>query len=107
MALANPIQNVSVDLINNRARDTNLSSINQDNHWCICLKNTQTDKIYNRNAKDVKLFSSTDCTGNYSPLVIGKTQNNAQWVNSASIGKSGIPSVPPKSCPNYFQASSR
>ncbi|KAK5797252.1 hypothetical protein F5H01DRAFT_123894 [Linnemannia elongata] len=69
---------------------------------CICLKNTQSAKIYNKDGGDVKLFSTSDCTGNFSPLVVGKTQSNAQWVNSLSIGKSGIPSSGPLTCPNYF-----
>ncbi|KAF9896597.1 hypothetical protein BX616_007141 [Lobosporangium transversale] len=69
---------------------------------CYCLINTQTAKIYNRDVGDVKLFSSTDCTGSYTPLAKGKTQYNAQWVDSMSFGKSGIPSRDPTSCPNYF-----
>ncbi|KAG0217303.1 hypothetical protein BGX33_010949 [Mortierella sp. NVP41] len=69
---------------------------------CYCLKNTQTAKIYNRDGGDVKLFSTTDCTGNFSKLSEGKTQSNAQWVNSMSFGASGIPSRDPASCPNYF-----
>ncbi|KAF9898063.1 hypothetical protein BX616_004539 [Lobosporangium transversale] len=69
---------------------------------CKCLKNTQTAKIYNRDGGDVKLFSSTDCTGSYTPLAQGKTQYSAQWVYSMSFGKSGISSRDPTSCPNYF-----
>ncbi|KAF9105259.1 hypothetical protein BGX27_009709 [Mortierella sp. AM989] len=69
---------------------------------CYCLKNTQTAKIYNRDGGDVKLFSTNDCTGSYSNLGTGKTQSNAEWVNSMSLGKSGIPSRDPSSCPNYF-----
>jgi hypothetical protein len=69
---------------------------------CICLKNTQSAKILNKDGGDVKLFSTTDCTGNFSQLGLGKTQNNAQWVNSLSLGKSGIPSSGPLTCPNYF-----
>ncbi|KAF9921396.1 hypothetical protein FBU30_008616 [Linnemannia zychae] len=69
---------------------------------CICLRNTQSNKIYNKDGGDVKLFSTDDCTGNYSQLGAGKTQINAQWVNSLSLGKSGIPSSSPATCPNYF-----
>lgn len=69
---------------------------------CICLKNTQSAKIYNKEGGDVKLFSTSDCIGNYVPLALGKTQTNAQWVNSVSIGKINIPSSPPLTCPNYF-----
>ena len=69
---------------------------------CYCLRNTQTYKIYNRDGGDVKLFSTSDCTGSYSQLAQGKTQTNAQWVYSMSLGKSGIASRDPTSCPNYF-----
>ncbi|KAF9121838.1 hypothetical protein BG015_005716, partial [Linnemannia schmuckeri] len=59
---------------------------------CVCLSKTQTYRIQTDNAGDVKLFGSTDCTGSYGTM--GSTTNiyNAQWVNSVSWGKKGIPS---------------
>ncbi|KAG0054092.1 hypothetical protein BGZ83_011976 [Gryganskiella cystojenkinii] len=59
--------------------------------YCFCLKQTQTARIDGTYGGDVKLFSSSDCTGNYAN---GQTiTNNAQWVNSISLGASGISST--------------
>ncbi|KAG0012819.1 hypothetical protein BGZ81_001358, partial [Podila clonocystis] len=58
---------------------------------CYRLSQTLTPTINGDIAGDVKLFSTSDCTGNYANGS-GKTTNNAQWVNSVSFGKSGIPS---------------
>ncbi|KAG0309747.1 hypothetical protein BGZ97_012984 [Linnemannia gamsii] len=101
VAVANPIVLVKADLINNSGKTYQLQ-VDTDNRSCICLKNTQTAKILNRDAADMKLFSTSDCTGNFSQLGKGKTQINAQWVNSVSMGKSGVPSIGPYGCPNYF-----
>ncbi|KAG0009308.1 hypothetical protein BGZ82_004104, partial [Podila clonocystis] len=57
---------------------------------CFCLSKTQTAIINGQLGGDVKLFSTSDCTGNYANG--GKITNNAQWVNSVSFGKSGISS---------------
>ncbi|KAG0012820.1 hypothetical protein BGZ81_001359 [Podila clonocystis] len=58
---------------------------------CYCISQTSTYRIDGDRGGDVKLFSSSDCTGNYAA---GTKENyNAQWVNSISFGKSGIPSV--------------
>ncbi|KAG0344455.1 hypothetical protein BG004_004476 [Podila humilis] len=65
---------------------------------CSCIKNIQTAKIWNWNGGNVKIFSNEDCTGNYVTIGAGKTQNNAQWVNSISIGESGIASEGPSGC---------
>ncbi|KAF9273044.1 hypothetical protein BGZ68_001876 [Mortierella alpina] len=69
---------------------------------CACLKNTQTNKIENEDGGDVKLFSTSDCTGNYVQMKNGATQSNAQWVNSMSYGSSGMSSDGPYRCPNYY-----
>ncbi|KAK5797251.1 hypothetical protein F5H01DRAFT_358962 [Linnemannia elongata] len=69
---------------------------------CFCVKNTQTARIYNRDGGDVKLFSTSDCTGNFVRLDITETQKNTEWVNSFSMGKANIASIGPKSCPDYF-----
>ncbi|KAG0232233.1 hypothetical protein BGW42_008287, partial [Actinomortierella wolfii] len=69
---------------------------------CLCIKNVQTAKIRNVDVGDVKLFSTTDCTGNYSKLGKGKTQGNTYWVYSVSFGDSGKPSVvADPTCPKY------
>ncbi|KAG0244819.1 hypothetical protein BGW41_006377 [Actinomortierella wolfii] len=65
---------------------------------CICLKTSQTFKLTNNNAGDMKLFWSDDCTGDYVPLAKGKSHSPAHWVNSASVGQSGIPSAGPFNC---------
>lgn len=69
---------------------------------CLCVKNIQTAKIFNVDVGDAKLFSTQDCTGNFVALSKGKTQSNAQWVNSFSFGDSGRPSqVADPTCPRY------
>ncbi|KAF9945998.1 hypothetical protein BGZ70_003457 [Mortierella alpina] len=69
---------------------------------CFCLKNTQTAKISNVDVGDAKLFSTNDCTGNFVQLGKGKTQSNAQWVNSFSFGDSGKASeLADARCPAY------
>ncbi|KAF9318242.1 hypothetical protein BG003_011636 [Podila horticola] len=52
---------------------------------------------------DIKLFSTSDCTGNYQTLGSNSEAKNTQWVNSFSYGKSGIPSRGPDGyCPDYY-----
>ncbi|KAF9178346.1 hypothetical protein BGZ51_004753 [Haplosporangium sp. Z 767] len=89
-------QTWSFSCTNNRGTTVNNPVIGK--RVCICLKTSQTAKLKNTNGGDMKLFSTTDCTGNYVQLAKGKTQNNAQWVNSASVGQSGIPSAGPFNC---------
>ncbi|KAG0294809.1 hypothetical protein BGZ98_001615, partial [Dissophora globulifera] len=60
--------------------------------FCYCISKTQTAEIDGTIGGDVKLFSTSDCTGNYSNGS-GKVTKNAQWVNSISFGKSGIAST--------------
>ncbi|KAG0031334.1 hypothetical protein BGZ82_007037 [Podila clonocystis] len=76
---------------------------------CFCTKNVQTGWIKGNNGGNIRLFSSTDCTGNYATLGSNSRVNNAQWVNSVSWGKSGIPSNgPPRdpkgriTCPKWY-----
>ncbi|KAF9912379.1 hypothetical protein EC991_011071 [Linnemannia zychae] len=57
--------------------------------------------IMNFSGSDVKLFSTTDCTGNYA--TVKDDVYNAQWVNSISYGKSGIPSEGPNGCANLWK----
>ncbi|KAF9114345.1 hypothetical protein BGX30_006627, partial [Mortierella sp. GBA39] len=60
--------------------------------WCYCLSKTQTAIIYDNGGGSTKLFSTSDCTGNYA-MGTGETTYNAQWVNSVSFGPEGIPST--------------
>ncbi|KAF9904173.1 hypothetical protein EC991_002967 [Linnemannia zychae] len=73
---------------------------------CFCLVNTQTASIKGQDGGDIKLFSSNNCKGNYQTLGSNEGAYNAQWVNSVSWGKSGIPStdgyLDGKRCPNVF-----
>ncbi|KAG0086443.1 hypothetical protein BGZ93_000116 [Podila epicladia] len=83
----------SIHLYNNDgSKDTTLDF--QDDRVCYCLSETQTAKIDGTKGGDVKLFSSDDCTGKYSNGS-DKMTTNAQWVNSVSFGRSGIPSLGP------------
>ncbi|KAF9934522.1 hypothetical protein FBU30_001663 [Linnemannia zychae] len=59
--------------------------------YCYCISQTQTAQINGIEGGDVKLFSTSDCTGNYANGS-GKITYNAQWINSVSFGVSGIPS---------------
>jgi len=34
-------------------------------HWCYCLSKTQVAIIYDNDGGSTKLFSTSDCTGNY------------------------------------------
>lgn len=68
---------------------------------CQCLSGTQTNKIKNTNGGLVRVFSTTDCTGNYDTIAIGSTISNAQWVNSVSLGQSGT-SYQVGKCSNLF-----
>ncbi|KAF9926349.1 hypothetical protein FBU30_004046, partial [Linnemannia zychae] len=67
---------------------------------CYCVKNTQTYKIYTGASSNARVFSSSDCTGNYDTVT--SYISGAQWVNSISIGKAGISSSGPSGCPNYY-----
>lgn len=60
--------------------------------YCYCLSKTQTSFIDGTKGGDVKLFSKSDCTGNYVDGS-GTITYNAQWINSISFGESGIPST--------------
>ncbi|KAG0013087.1 hypothetical protein BGZ82_002303 [Podila clonocystis] len=74
-----------------------------DTRFCACVKNTQTGFIKGVNGGDIKLFSTSDCTGNYQTLGSNSEAKNTQWVNSFSYGKSGIASRGPDGyCPDYY-----
>ncbi|KAG0379749.1 hypothetical protein BGX24_011861 [Mortierella sp. AD032] len=71
-----------------------------DQRKCFCVKNVQTATIYSDSESNTRVFSSSDCTGNFQAL--GEGISNAQWVNSISLGKSGIRSSGPSGCPNWY-----
>lgn len=77
-------------------------SVPEGSRWCYCLSKTQTAIIDDNGGGTVKLFSTSDCTGNFA-LGTKKTTYNSQWVNSVSFGEDGIPSTwgGGKSCSLY------
>ncbi|KAI1297107.1 hypothetical protein EDD11_007231 [Mortierella claussenii] len=90
-----------MDIYNNQGKRLRFYDYN-GHRSCFCLKNTQTAKVANVDVGDAKLFSTTDCTGNFVQLAKGKTQSNAQWVNSFSFGDSGKSSeIADPHCPKY------
>ncbi|KFH69033.1 hypothetical protein MVEG_05835 [Podila verticillata NRRL 6337] len=88
---------------NNKVEQRSLCEYNDNARTCFCVKNTQTLSVFVSGNGNVKLFSTTDCTGNYATVGNGKTQDNTQWVNSISVGKAGISSSGPNGCPDYFK----
>ncbi|KAF8952610.1 hypothetical protein CPC16_006908 [Podila verticillata] len=74
-----------------------------NNRGCWCVKNTQTGSITGVNGGNIKLFSTSDCTGNYQTLGSNSKASNTQWVNSFSMGASGVSSSDPQGyCPNWY-----
>ncbi|KAG0323696.1 hypothetical protein BGZ99_002573 [Dissophora globulifera] len=70
---------------------------------CFCVKNTQTGSITGVGGGNIKLFSTTDCTGNYQTIGSDSHITNTQWVNSLSFGASGVSSNDPQGyCPNWY-----
>lgn len=86
-ALAAPF----VMIVNNDGSKWKFLDVPDGKRYCFCLKDTQTARIRGENGGDVKLFSTSDCTGNYANG--NKVTDNAQWVNSVSLGASGISST--------------
>ncbi|KAG0046622.1 hypothetical protein BGZ83_008229 [Gryganskiella cystojenkinii] len=94
--------NAIVHLFNNAGKEFSLY-FDSSQRWCECLSNTQTARIQGENGGVIKLFSSTDCTGNYDTLGSNSEVGNAQWVNSISFGNGAIKSTQwPNGCPNLF-----
>lgn len=69
---------------------------------CYCLKNTQTGSISIPRGSNSRLFSSSDCTGNFQAVNEASWIENTQWVNSISIGKAGISSRGPDGCSKLY-----
>ncbi|KAF9923951.1 cytochrome c1 [Linnemannia zychae] len=85
LCLSKVVFGYSIDLQNNDGSLKTGFSLNNDQRGCACLSKTQTAQIMGQDGGDVKLFSTSDCTGNYANGS-GKTTYNAQWVNSVSFG---------------------
>ncbi|KAG0334756.1 hypothetical protein BG004_000279 [Podila humilis] len=96
----NAVSTWSIQLTNNAGRTINVPI--QGERHCVCLEHTQTSKIKNTNGGVMRLFGSNDCKGDFIGLALGATRTGAQWVNSVSVGKDGIPSEGPFSCSNLF-----
>ncbi|KAF9321666.1 hypothetical protein BG003_000549 [Podila horticola] len=73
-----------------------------DERICYCVANVQTGTIRGIDGGNIKLFSNSDCTGNYDILGSNGQVSNTQWVNSISFGRSGISSVGPWGCPDWY-----
>jgi len=66
---------------------------------CFCVSNIHTEVFANQNGGTLKLFSSSDCTGNYDVVPLHSEISNGEWVNSFSLGPAGS-SVGPYGCPS-------
>jgi hypothetical protein len=94
-----------VNIYNNNESKSNMFPLWEGTpvRWCVCVRNTQTGFIEGVNGGLIKLFSSSDCTGNYDTIGSNEKVGNANWVNSFSFGRSGISSNNPNGvCPNYL-----
>ncbi|KAF9194078.1 hypothetical protein BGZ50_006743 [Haplosporangium sp. Z 11] len=81
-------QDYCIQLVNSNGSKAQLLCSSPGTRICGCLKNTQTGSIQGVNGGDIKLFSKSDCTGNYQKLGSHSKIRNAQWVNSFSMGAS-------------------
>lgn len=91
----------TVELKNNAGTAVYIHS-NDNQRTCYCLTNTQTASIRDINGGSIRVFSKSDCTGNYGTTTNGVV-DNAQWVNSISFGKGGISSQDsPWGCANFY-----
>ncbi|KAF9090360.1 hypothetical protein BGX27_002284, partial [Mortierella sp. AM989] len=63
---------------------------------CECVKNTQTGSIQGLAGGDIKLFQSSDCTGNFQKLGSNSKLVNTQWGESdeADIEDDDVPHSP-------------
>ncbi|KAG0037174.1 hypothetical protein BGZ82_003019 [Podila clonocystis] len=87
---------------NNTGSQSSRLCVHDEDRQCFCVKNVQTGTIKGDNGGDIKLFSSTDCTGSYKALGTNSLASNAQWVNSVSVGASGKSSWYDGTCPNWY-----
>ncbi|KAG0221689.1 hypothetical protein BGW42_007356, partial [Actinomortierella wolfii] len=87
---------------NNDGKKSEKLCVHDADRQCFCVANVQTYKIKGVNGGDIKLFWSRDCTGNFKKLDSNSETVKAHWVNSISLGKSGIPSYYDGTCPNWY-----
>ncbi|KAG0265848.1 hypothetical protein BGZ95_003200 [Linnemannia exigua] len=79
-----------ISVKNNDGSKSQAFEIPDNTRYCLCVSGTQTAQIDGRNGGQVRLFGKSDCTGNF--VDGAKVTGSAQWVNSISFGRSGIPS---------------
>ncbi|ORX52829.1 hypothetical protein DM01DRAFT_1408152 [Hesseltinella vesiculosa] len=73
---------------------------------CACLANTQSHTICGNNGGTIKVFSTSDCSGNFATVASNGCINNAEWVNSISTGPATGSSTMCGKCVNFFTTSS-
>ncbi|KAG0344454.1 hypothetical protein BG004_004475 [Podila humilis] len=96
--LAAAPRNWSVDFIDSTGNIDTVTVFGR--RICLCVDDrVRPAKIKNSNGGQVRLFSTTNCTGNFASLPAGQSVN-AAWVKSISIGEGGIPAYPPAECQN-------
>ncbi|KAG0294843.1 hypothetical protein BGZ97_004961 [Linnemannia gamsii] len=76
--------------------------LNDVDRYCYCVRDTQTGSIEGVNGGVIRLFSSSDCTGNYQTIGSDERIYNTQWVNSFSYGAGGIASGGPGPRCNWY-----
>lgn len=50
----------------------------------------------------IQAYASKDCKGGFQVVGSHTQLDNAQWVNSVSIGPGGVKTKKPSSCPKYY-----
>ncbi|KAG0021995.1 hypothetical protein BGZ82_011138, partial [Podila clonocystis] len=78
-----------VDILNNDGSKYYRFKTYGEERGCFCIKNTQTGSITGVNGGVIRLFPTSDCTGNHQVLGTNSKAYNAQWVNSFSFGPWG------------------
>ncbi|KAF9301501.1 hypothetical protein BGZ74_006638 [Mortierella antarctica] len=92
-----------VDIRNNSGSKKFRFTMYTEERSCWCVKNVQTGSITGVNGGKIKLFSTTDCSGNYQTLEGNSKVSNTQWVNSFSYGVANVPSQErPGYCPDWY-----
>ncbi|KAG0372656.1 hypothetical protein BGX24_012755 [Mortierella sp. AD032] len=71
--------------------------LNDVDRYCYCVRDTQTGSVEGVNGGVIRLFSTSDCTGNFQTIGSNEKIYNTQWVNSFSYGAGGIASGGPGS----------
>ncbi|KAG0317132.1 hypothetical protein BG000_004638, partial [Podila horticola] len=74
----------NVEVRNNAGTEKYKFTIYSKQRACWCLKNTQAGSITGVQGGNIKMFSTTDCSGNYRTLGNSSKASSTQWVNSLS-----------------------